>query len=145
LSIATPSARIGSGEPHCNAQINEEMHALGLPYFDMFQLRARYCAESLAAGERALVNANAIEGVPLLIIHDPADKYTDPVGSDMLHARLPASSTLLPARGAGHDVVSGDTEGVFIAAVVAFFAKAFDGGNAEAVAKAAGEEKKAAA
>ena len=129
MSVAMPSARIGSGEPHCNAQIHEEMHALGEPYFDMLNLRARYCAESLTAGERALANAEAIEAVPLLIIHDPADKYTDPVGSAMLHARLPESSTLLPARGAGHDVVSGDTKGVFIAAIVAFFATALDGGS----------------
>ena len=121
LSTVAPWLRVGSGEPHPMKEVKEEMDALSEEMFDMGNLRARFCAEALRAGERGLADAQLLAGVPLLLLHDPADKFTDPSGSAMLHAALPSSSRLIAA--VGHDIVSHDTSGALKATVVAHFEK----------------------
>lgn len=66
--------------------LKEEEARVGLPYFNVANMPARYAEHGLKYGERAAEGAPALT-MPLLLLHSKDDCYTDFQGSEILMER----------------------------------------------------------
>ena len=91
LSACAPHLPVGAKHINPASAATAEEFVIGLPRFNQpSHMRARYSAEGLRAGERAVAQAARL-AMPLWVAHAPDDEFTDYSGSVALMAAATAT------------------------------------------------------